>query len=232
MVRLTRIAALVAALTLASHAAAEAPSPATVRGVDVSHWQGEVRWREVRRDGIDFAFIKATEGGDHVDPRFARNWRAAGQAGVRRGAYHFYRPETSAGLQARHFLRTVRLGEDDLPPVLDVELTGGASAERLRRGIRTWLETVERETGKRPIVYISPRVAARLNGRLGRHALWIAHYRPSSPPIPHNWTRWTFWQYSSRGRVDGIRGRVDLNRYRGTRAQLDGFIATQGRRHH
>lgn len=232
MVRAPRILALVAVLAVAGYASAEAPSRRTVRGVDVSHWQGEIRWSAVRRDGIDFAFIKATEGGDHVDPRFARNWRAARQAGVARGAYHFYRPETPAADQARNFLRTVRLREDDLPPVLDVELTGGISRQRLRRGIETWLETVERETGKRPIVYISPRVAERLNGRLGRHALWIAHYRPSRPPVPHNWTRWTFWQYTSRGRVDGIARSVDLNRFRGTRAQLEAFIETQGRRHH
>jgi len=222
---------LLVALT-ATLASAEADSRRTARGVDVSHWQGRIDWRAVREDGVVFAFIKATEGRDLVDPNFARNWGAARQAGVKRGAYHFYRPNVPASVQARHFLRTVSHGAGDLPPVLDVEVTGGATPAQLRRGIRTWLEIVERETGKRPIVYVNPRVARYIDPEMRRHALWIAHYRATQPPIPGDWTRWTFWQYSSSGRVDGIRGRVDLNRYRGTLDQLQGFIESQGRRHH
>jgi lysozyme len=221
---------LVAACTVATAAAADARR--SVRGVDVSHWQGAIDWQAVRGDGITFAFIKASEGGDLVDPQFQRNWRASRRAGVIRGAYHFYRPGTSAAVQARLFLRTVHLGEHDLPPVLDVETIGSSTPASVRRGIRTWLRIVERETGKRPIVYINPRVAARLDGELGRHALWIAHYRSSPPPVPDNWTRWTFWQYSPAGRVDGIRRRVDLNRYRGTRTELTEFVASQGHRRH
>jgi lysozyme len=224
-----------AALALASAGVATrvaADARRSVRGVDVSHWQGSIDWTAVRGDGITFAFIKASEGGDLVDPQFSRNWPAARRAGVIRGAYHFYRPGTSAAAQARHFLRTVRLGEADLPPVLDVETIGSQTPAQVRRGIRTWLRIVEAETGKRPIVYINPRVAGRLDGELGRHALWIAHYRPSQPPIPDNWTRWTFWQYTSAGRVDGIRRRVDLNRYRGTRAELREFVSSQGHRRH
>ena len=227
-------AASCAGLLLAARplfSAAEAPR--SLRGVDVSRYQGRIDWYAVKDDGVAFAFIKATEGGDLTDPTFARNWRNAKRAGVVRGAYHFYRPGTDPARQARHFLRTVRLGPNDLPPVLDVEVHGGVGSARLRRGVRTWLRIVEEETGKRPIVYTNPGFARRLKGGgFRRHALWIAHYRRTSPRVPSEWGRWTFWQYTTRGRVDGIGRRVDVNRFRGTRAQFLRFVEADGHRYH
>jgi lysozyme len=208
-------------------------APRGVRGVDVSRYQGTINWSAVKDDGVHFAFIKATEGGDLTDPTFARNWRNSKRAGVIRGAYHFYRPGTDAARQARHFLRTVKLSEGDLPPVLDVEVHGGIGSTRLQRGVRTWLRIVEEETGKRPIVYTNPGFARRLaGGNFRRHALWIAHYRSAAPRVPTGWGKWTFWQHSERGRVDGIRTRVDINRFRGTLPHLRRFVEAQGRTHH
>ena len=218
-----------AVLALAAGTVLRADPPARVPGIDVSHHQRRINWRAVKRDGVQFAFIKATEGGDWTDPHFQRNWANAREAGVIRGAYHYYRPQTHSAVQARHFLRRVNLGKSDLPPVLDVEATDGVSNETLRRGVRNWLRIVEEETGKRPILYVSRRFAPRLNGDFGDYSLWIADYRGVGPSVPGGWRRWTFWQHSERGRVDGIAPRVDRNWFRGTRADLLGFIERRGR---
>ena len=200
-----------------------ADTPRRVRGIDVSHHQGRIDWTAVKRDGIRFAFIKATEGGDWTDPRFQRNWTSARQAGILRGAYHYYRPQTHSAVQARHFLRRVKMGSNDLPPVLDVEATDGVSNATLRRGVRNWLRMVEAETGKRPIIYVSRRFAPRLAAEFGDYPLWIADYRGSAPSVPRGWRRWTFWQHSERGRVRGIQAPVDRNWFRGTLEELRRF---------
>lgn len=201
------------------------PAGGPLPGIDVSHWQGAIDWSAVRADGVEFAFVKATEGGDYTDPRFAANWAGARQAGVVRGAYHFYRPQTDAMAQAAHFLRTVTLAPGDLPPVLDVEVTDGRSADAIGAGVRTWLQEVERVTGRRPILYTRASFwTAQMGSGLGGYPLWVAHYGVASPRIPAGWSGWTFWQHSDAGRVDGISGGVDLNWFNGGRAELEAFV--------
>ncbi|MBD0318854.1 MAG: glycoside hydrolase family 25 protein [Gemmatimonadetes bacterium] len=212
-----------ALLALAAGTVLRADTPRRVPGIDVSHHQGTINWTAVKRAGIRFAFIKATEGGDWTDPAFAGNWRRAREAGVMRGAYHYYRPQTHSAVQARHFLRRVSVGRSDLPPVLDVEATDGVSNATLRRGVRNWLRTVEAETGKRPIIYVSRRFAPRLAAEFSDYPLWIADYRGGAPAVPRGWRRWTFWQHSERGRVSGIRTPVDRNWFRGTLEELRRF---------
>jgi lysozyme len=220
-----RRAAAVLALALVGACSDLATGPSldsgSLDGTDVSHWQGTIDWRAVRGGGIEFAFIKATEGVTYQDPAFARNWAGAGEAGVRRGAYHYFRPSVDAAQQAQNFLRTVPLGPNDLPAVLDVEVSEGVAGDALLRAVRTWLETVERATGKRPIVYTYPdfwnRYAA---GSPGPYPLWIATYGRDAPLVPIGWTDWTFWQHSATGRVPGIGGDVDLNRFAGGRTEM------------
>ena len=203
------------------------PVDGPLPGIDVSHWQGAIDWDGVAGDGVEFAFIKATEGGDYTDPRFAANWAGARQAGVVRGAYHFFRPQTDAMAQAAHFLRTVPLAPGDLPPVLDVEVTDGRSLDVVAAGVRTWLQEVERATGRRPIIYTRASFwTAQMGGGYGGYPLWVAHYGVASPNIPSGWSGWTFWQHSDAGRVDGIAGDVDLNWFNGDRDALEAFIAT------
>jgi lysozyme len=211
------------ALLVLAGTAVRADAPRRVRGIDVSHHQGRINWTAVKGDGIRFVFIKATEGGDWTDPHFRRNWNNAREAGLLRGAYHYYRPQTHSAVQARHFLRRVEIGANDLPPVLDVEATDGVADATIRRGMRNWLRMVEEETGKRPIIYVSRRFAPRLAADFGDYPLWIADYRSDGPAVPRGWGRWTFWQHSERGRVKGIRAPVDRNWFRGTLEELRGF---------
>jgi lysozyme len=202
----------------------------TIDGIDVSHWQGTIDWQAVRGGGIDFAFIKATEGGTYVDPQFARNWAAAADAGITRGAYHYFRPNVDAVKQAEHFLRVTRLSAGDLPAVLDVETSDGMAGDSLLRAVRTWLETVERATGKRPIVYTYPDFWNRyVAASPGAYPLWIASYGREQPLMPSTgWSDWTFWQSSAIGRVPGIQGDVDLDHFRGGSTELAALTSGSG----
>src|SRR5271168_387517 len=97
------------------------PSDYPIHGIDVSKYQGDIDWNAVRASGVKFAWIKATEGGDRVDEKFAQNWAMAKAAGVPRGAYHFAYWCRPADEQAAWFITNVPNDPSALPPVLDVE---------------------------------------------------------------------------------------------------------------
>ncbi len=216
---------------LASMAAA---TLAAADGIDISHWQGTVAWSKVDAAGTQFAFMKATEGSTYSDPTLSRNWAGAKAVGIYRGAYHFARPSVgSAAAQARHYVSKVPSFTEagSLPPVLDLEATGGLSRSALRTWVSTWLSTVENLTGRVPILYFSPSFwESNLGNDRGfsRYPLWIAHYTTGAPRIPGGWSGYTFWQYTSTGRVSGIAGNVDKNRFGGTSAQLAALARTTG----
>lgn len=193
----------------------------TVQGIDVSHFQGVVDWRQVAQAGMSFAFAKATEGITYVDPQFATNWAGIRAAGLLRGAYHFYEANDDATAQAQHFLSTVQLAAGDLPPVLDVETTAGASDEQIWSGVSTWLQIVEQETGRQPILYTAPGFwsSHQPDLALTRYPLWLADYA-AHPVLPTGWTSWLFWQHSQTGSVAGVTGAVDLDLFSGTLQQL------------
>ena len=138
------------------------PRKLAVHGVDVSRWQGEIDWAKLRTQGANFAYIKATDGGDHLDPMFRKNWRAAKDAGLKRGAYHFFYWCRTAGEQADWFIRNVPRDADALPPVIDVEYNGELSCKkRLSRAhvlekMQVFMDKLERHYGKRPIIYTAP----------------------------------------------------------------------------
>ena len=180
-------------------------------GIDVSHFQGEVNWPAVAGSGVRFAFIKATDGIQDIDPRFAQNWAGAKAAGIVRGAYHFFRPALDAERQAAHFSSVVTMDDMALPPALDVEVTDGLDRAALQAGIRTWLETVRAACGRQPVLYTDPsfwneNVAADFSDC----PLWLACYA-EAPELPATWQAWTFWQHTDAGEVNGISGQVDLD---------------------
>lgn len=196
-------------------------------GIDVSHWQDRIDWARVARSGVDFAWVKASEGTGLVDRRYRRNVTQARAAGIRVGAYHFAVPGRSprdARRQADHLIRTARAQPGDLVPALDLEVDGGLSRGALRRWTTTFLGRVEARLGVRPVLYTSPGFAgAELAGvrSLARDhapALWVAHWGTRRPELPADaWAGrgWTFWQWTDRGRVPGIAGPVDRNLYSG-----------------
>src|SRR5829696_7159875 len=130
-----------------------------IHGVDISKWQGDVDWASLRQAGTQFAFIKATEGGDHIDSRFLENWWGAKKAGIPRGAYHFVFWCRSAHEQAAWFKRNVPQDPEALPPVLDVEWNGQSvncprkvPRDQALAMIDVMLREMEAHTGKRPFI--------------------------------------------------------------------------------
>jgi lysozyme len=193
----------------------------------VSRWQGAINWRQVADDGIRFAIAKATEGRTLVDPRYAENREGAEAAGLAFTAYHFANPDktaTDAVAEADNFVEAAQLLGRHLVPVLDLEVHNGLSPTRLRAWARAWLARVEDRLGVKATIYTN---RSFWRDRMGNsqwfahngHRLWIAHWGVEQPTLPAaGWAGrgWTFWQHSSTGRVAGIDGPVDLDRFRGT----------------
>ena len=199
-----------------------------IQGIDVSHHQGPIDWPRVAAQGIDFAYIKATEGGDFSDPRFAENWRAAVAASVVPGAYHFFTFCRDAEDQARHLVRTLPKATVMLPPAIDVEFDGNCrvrrpSLEEIRVRLRRMLTIVETETGIRPVIYV-PMDAYREFYRddFPAYPLWIRNVFHT--PWLERDQRWILWQYGNRGRLEGIDGPVDLNVFAGSVEEWTQFI--------
>ena len=197
--------------------------PEYLNGIDVSHYQGTVNWAEVRGAGCAFAFAKATEGTSVVDPTFNANWNGMKEAGLVRGAYHFFRPEQDGVQQAKHFLQVCQIEPGDLPPVIDIELNDGITGSRLIAGVGNWIDTVAQATGTTPLIYTAAYFWNEyMNDGFGKFPLWLAHYTSASTPqpLPHGWTDWTFWQYSQSLPIPGVNGNADHNRFNGTQADL------------
>lgn len=192
-----------------------------VHGIDVSHYQADIDWRSVAGQGVEFAFVKASEGMTLHDTLFCENWSALKEAGIRRGAYHFFRPRTAPFEQAINFQAVVKMEPGDLPPVLDVEVLDGVSKVELVSSVLTWLYLTEIHYGVRPILYTNLKFYNKyLAGQFDEYPLWVARYSRREP-IPACGRDWQFWQYGNRGSLNGIKGPVDFNVFRGNMAQLD-----------
>ena len=196
------------------------PEPYSIHGIDVSRYQNIIAWEEVKAMQVKdiklgFAFIKATEGIGSRDPKFKRNWKKSRQAGIVRGAYHFFLATKDGKKQAMNFIKAVDLQPGDLPPVIDVEQTYGVSKVTLRKEVRQWLTTIENHYGVRPIIYTNVDFYKQYlsKGDFENYPLWVAHYyQPDTPRINRSWV---FWQHSEEGRVNGIGWKVDFNVFSG-----------------
>jgi len=180
-------------------------------GIDVSAHQGAIDWDRVAHDNISFAYVKATEGDDFVDARFADNWVAARRAGVAVGAYHFFSLCTPGDVQARNFLATAPPGGGAMPPAVDLELAGNCGnrpdPDAVRHDLMSFLAIVEASWHKDTVLYVGDDFAQ-------RYALGAAAGRP-------RWQRrllrrpggndWTIWQVNGFTHVAGVNGRVDLD---------------------
>lgn len=200
-----------------------------VRGIDVSHHQGEIDWDVLAGQSLDFAWIKATEGSSHVDPRFAENWALARETGLLVGAYHFMSFESSGTTQAEHLARQVPATPGTLPPVIDLEHYGLAEPpdpEQVRRIFEDLVAGIEAHHGVTPVVYVTEDAYDRyLAGRYPGLRVWIRSI--FVPPRLPDGRDWTFWQYSNRDRLDGYEGRepyIDMNVFAGSRGDLESML--------
>ncbi len=196
-----------------------------VRGIDVSAHNGKIDFVRVAADSISFAYIKATEGAGFSDSRFHDNYYAARDAGIKVGAYHFFRFDRPGDLQAVNLLQAIRGLEFDLPIAIDVEEwtnPDDVSAANVGNNLSAMIGYLE-SRGHNVIIYSNKKdYDSYLRTHFAGRALWLCSFVEPGPEF-----RWTFWQHTHRGRVDGIDGDVDLNVYKGTRQEWQRYLAAE-----
>ncbi|MBF6472777.1 MULTISPECIES: glycoside hydrolase family 25 protein [Nocardia] len=234
----TRRGAALSLIALSGILVATLPAAAAPTGPDVSSWQhtggSPIDWFAVKRSGQDFAMVKATEGLSYVNPYFVPDSLLMRAAGLARGTYHYARPNLPPEPQAAMYAAVV-LGQNgplDLPPVLDLEDSGGLGPAALIDWTHRYLTTVRALTGRVPILYTYPnfwRTAMADTAEFAGYPLWIADYRGNAhPEVPGGWSTWTFWQTTDSGSLPGIAGRVDLNVYSGAQGDFARFANISG----
>ena len=198
------------------------PDGYEILGIDISHHQGDIDWDVLQREGlinklpIRFIMIKATEGATQVDRKFSKNFYQAREHGFTRGAYHFYSVHSSAREQARFFIKTVKLENGDLPPVLDVEhKPKNQTDQEFKTSVLEWLDIVEKHYGVKPIIYTYYKFKMQyLNDSVfDQYPYWIAHYYVDKVEYDG---AWKFWQHTDVGELPGVKGKVDFNIYNGS----------------
>ncbi|KAB2350955.1 GH25 family lysozyme [Actinomadura rudentiformis] len=196
-------------------------APAGIRGVDVASYQGpSIDWAKHYRDGIRFAFVKATEGADtraepdggYVNPYFAAQYNGSRNAKLLRGAYHFALPHKSSGaVQADWFINHGGGWRQDgwtLPGVLDVENNPYSNnldtcynlkPAQMVNWIRAFSDRYFQRTGRRPMIYTNTAWWVKCTGAnatFGSHPLWVARYNTTPGAVPPGWKTHTMWQYA------------------------------------
>ncbi|GLB48569.1 glycoside hydrolase family 25 protein [Neptunitalea lumnitzerae] len=214
-----------------------AKKDSTVNGLDLSHFQN-FAVNSANYDEIDFVIFKATQGTIFEDPKFAYNYRETPKEIVK-GAYHFYDTGKDPVEQAQFFLKVVKAQDslhapfyNMLPPILDIERgsieVDDISKKEFQDHLKQWLEIVEKETGKRPIIYGSLVFLEQYldDFYFKKYALWIAEWRNvRAPVIPWIWdNKWTFWQKTDSYQY-GVE-LVDYDVYNGSRAGLQKLTTT------
>jgi lysozyme len=198
-------------------------SGSVLEGVDVSLFDGTINWTQVQGSGKAFAFARVSDGISDVDPTFDTNYAAIKAAGMIRGAYQFFEPAQDPVAQANLLLSKIgTMGPGDLPPVLDIEITGGQLPATIVTNIQTWITTVQQATGVTPMIYTA---AGFWNGSVdssnfASDPLFVANFGVTCPELPTGWLTWQFWQYSDTGSVPGIGIDVDLDQFNGSMSAL------------
>lgn len=185
-------------------------------GIDVSKYQGNINWKKVADDPkIQFVYLKATEGATKSDKRYDEYLRKARAEGIKVGSYHFFVSFRTGEQQFQNFKRHVPRGKQDLIPMVDVEEAGNRTANRarLQKELSRFMELVKEEYGHYPLLYSQYSFYNKmLAPEFNRYFLFIARYGPK-PPVLKGGGAWNLWQFSDQGRIDGIKGRVDLDRF-------------------
>jgi len=202
----------------------DAPDGNFLYGIDVSEYQGVINWNQLEDlengEKTSFVIIRSTAGINHRDRYFTSNWREAKKKGIIRGAYHYYRPNENGSQQAEFFIKNVKLSPGDLPPIIDIEkLSDIQSVNSLIEGVSTWINKVEEHYGVQPIIYSGAYFYKKyLIGKFSKNILWVANYNKIKNPLVE--FPWSFWQYTDKGNIIGIKGPVDMNVFKGDEVNL------------
>lgn len=182
-------------------------------GIDVSEWQGNIDFGEVARAGIEVVYIRASEGRGYVDPYFRENYEKAKANGLRTGFYHFLTAtnEAEAKEEAEFFVSNIKGLEPDCRLAMDFEVFDGLDVSTINEISRVFLETVEKLSGKECVIYSDAYNARTVFSKelADDYPIWVADYFVEEPESNGKWKFWVGFQYSDRGRVNGIDGNVD-----------------------
>lgn len=184
-------------------------------GIDVSHHQGDINWRKVKQvqPGLDFVYVKCTEGKTYADPIFIRNVRGASEQGYKVGAYHYFRMTSSSHEQYQNFKKQMDKVHLDLIPMVDIEQDDGKPHKQLQDSLRVLLNLLEKAYGKKPMIYGTQRsYNAYCAPEFNDYPLYIGKYSYSKP-IVIGPSHYTIWQFSETGTINGFAGGVDLCRF-------------------
>ena len=185
-----------------------------VHGIDISHYQGQVFWEVLGENSkMVYVYIKATEGGDRIDPKYERNIDLAHQYGLKVGSYHFFRPKTNLTKQLENFKMQCRPGDQDLIPMIDVETKSGLPTTEFCDSLIKFITLVEEAYKQKPLIYTFTNFYnAHLQGVVDGYPLMIAQYNGIEPELKDG-RDITLWQYTGKGRINGINGFVDKSRF-------------------
>jgi lysozyme len=194
-----------------------------ITGVDVSAHTGGINFEKLMNQKIDFIYIKATEGENFVDPKFEENYlNAVNKLPI--GFYHFFRFNKSGKSQANNFLKNIRNKKTNLPLVIDVEEWGNVatkSTDDVIDEIKIFITLVEKVSGKRIMIYSNESSYKKyIMGHLDKHDLWICSFNRN----PNIKRKWTLWQHSHKGKLDGTDGWVDINTFNGTSDEWNKYL--------
>ena len=184
------------------------------KGIDVSHHQGDIDWKIVRKaqPKLAFVYIKCTEGESYVDPMFRKNAEGAALVGYRVGAYHYFRMTSGAHEQFENFKAQMDAVHVDLIPMVDVERSDGKLRKELQDSLQVLLNLLEKAYGKRPMIYGTNRSYNELCAPEFNHSpLYIGRYGRNKPVVTGP-SHYTIWQYTEDARIPGIPKPVDMCR--------------------
>ena len=185
-----------------------------IHGIDLSHYQGNVFW-EIIGDNTKMAYVylKATEGGDNRDDKYVRNIELAHQYGLKVGSYHFYRPKIEQQKQLENFMTQCLPGDQDLIPMIDIETTSGLRTDEFCDSLFKFIDLVEKAYKQKPLLYTFTNFYNRyLIGKINDYKLMIAQYTQRIPVLADD-RDYTIWQYTGKGRINGVNGYVDKSRF-------------------
>lgn len=193
------------------------PSGDTIyEGIDVSSWQGEIDFSQVKASGIEVVYIKSSEGFRSVDSYFEQNYANAKNAGLKVGFYHYVtaRSVEDAVKQANFFVSTISGKNPDCKLAMDFESFGSLGREEINQIALTFMQTVKNVSGKDVIIYSDEYNAnSTFESNLAIYPLWVAQYEVSEPTVREHWSNWAGWQYTDRGEVPGISSYVDRDKF-------------------
>lgn len=196
-----------------------------LKGIDVSHYDGDVDWQKIKGEGFHFAFAKGTQGVDYVDPKFAANFKEMKAAGLLRGAYHFYMTNDDPHEQAENVFSNIVLEHNDLPIVVDIETYHSHTPNDWKTEFRVFVDALESHYGVKPIIYTGPHFwNQKMDQDYGTFPLWIAQYDVQAPTLPKGWDTWHFWQYNAKIETRAAHDFVDGNYFNGSFDDLQQFL--------